>query len=56
MIRLTWATDSTKNGNLRDSKANSQEAPVHWLREITKTKLSQAGQSWAKLTKTRSKE
>ena len=34
-------------GNLRDSKANSQQAPVHWLRKITKTKLSQAGPSWA---------
>ena len=24
------------------SKVNSQQAPVHWLREITKAKLSQA--------------
>ena len=24
------------------SKANSQQAPVHWPREITKAKLSQA--------------
>ena len=29
-------------GNLVSSKANSQQAPVHWLREITKVKLSSA--------------
>ena len=29
-------------GNLIGSKANSQQAPVHWLREITKAKLSSA--------------
>ena len=29
-------------GNLIDSKAKSQQAPVHWLREITKAKLCQA--------------
>ena len=28
-------------------KANSQQAPVHWRREITKIKL--AGPSWVKL-------
>ena len=28
--------------NSRGSKANSQQAPMHWLREITKAKLSQA--------------
>ena len=34
--------------NSRGSKANCQHAPVHWLREITKAKLSQAkfGQVW----------
>ena len=36
-----------------DSKANSQQALVHWLKEITKAKLSQAkfGQVWASLGK-----
>ena len=29
------------------SKVNSQQAPVQWLREITKTKLSQAEPSRA---------
>ena len=28
--------------NSRGSKANSKQAPMHWLREITKAKLSQA--------------
>ena len=45
------------------SKTNSQQAPEHWLREITKAKvrqakpffihkneLGQAGPSWAKLS------
>ena len=29
-------------GNSRSSKANSLQAPMHWIREITKAKLSQA--------------
>ena len=42
-MRLTWATDSTQNKrNLMGSKANFQQAPVHWPKEITKAKLSQA--------------
>ena len=37
--------------NSRGSKANSQQAPMHGLREITKAKLSQAkfGQVWVNL-------
>ena len=36
-----------------NKKANSQLAPVHWLREITKAKLSQAelSQVWVILGK-----
>ena len=36
-------------GNLKGSRANSPQAPVHWLREVTKAKLSQAEQSLGKL-------
>jgi len=41
----------SKKGNSRDSKANSKQALVHWLKEITKAKLSQAkfGQVWTSL-------
>ena len=38
-----------KKRNLRGSRANSQQASVHWLREITKAKLSQAEPSLGKL-------
>ena len=32
--------------NLMDPKPNSQQAPVHWPREITKAKLNQAKSSF----------
>ena len=45
-------------GNLRGFRENYQQAPVHWLWEITKAKLSRAepsqaifGQVWVSLGK-----
>ena len=35
--------------HLKGSRANSPQVPVHWLREVTKAKLSQAEQSLGKL-------